>query len=64
MTVRPLYAPQLPQRRWGSLGSPHPAQVEMVGLQRASWERRILVRRWECLLFGNAITVPPVESLR
>ena len=59
MTLRPLYMPQPPQRRWGIFGSPHSPQAPMLGLVRKSWARRCLVREWECLLLGKAMVVPP-----
>ena len=54
-TVRPLYFPQLPQRRCGSFGSPHSEQRDRPGAFSASCERLLWVRECECLLFGRAI---------
>lgn len=35
----------------------------MVGPTKASWARRLLVRAWECLLFGKAIFSSIAEAL-
>ncbi len=64
MIIRPLYEPQLPQTRWGTLGAPHCGQVLVAGTRSASWLRRLSLRAFEVFRFGTAIgSASPIVRL-
>lgn len=59
MAMRPLYQPQEPHTRWGSLAEPQRVQVERAGADSDhAAARRLRVLALDFFFFGTAMLIP------